>query len=164
MQILCFFFFFLSKGSSNVWLFHLAVLFRFYHLLVVVHFIWTNKDDDDDKLKCYCALLCSRNNAIHTVQGMTFTPGKCHNTINKYFSKLSVPCPKTPTVTFTSVFVLIMRTSLFVNVRTSSLINTIHQVIYYVVRCNGRQWLAWILNCLFLSLLYCSFSKFVYFV
>jgi len=41
--------------------------------------------------------------------------------------------PKTPTVIFTSVLVLIMRTSLVVNVRTSSLINSVHQIIYYVV-------------------------------
>ena len=52
----------------------------------------------------------------------------------KYFLQFSVPCPKTPTVTFTSVLVLILRTSLFVNVRTSSLIHSMHQIVYYVVQ------------------------------
>ena len=59
----------------------------------------------------------------------------------KYSLKFSVPCPKTPTVILTSVLVLIMRTSLFVNVRTSSLINSVHQIIYYVVRyMAGSDW------------------------
>jgi len=31
------------------------------------------------------------------------------------------------------VLVLILRTGLFVNVRTSSLVNSVHQIIYYVV-------------------------------
>jgi len=33
-----------------------------------------------------------------------------------------------------TVRILIMRSSLFVNVGTSSLINSVHQIIYYVVR------------------------------
>ena len=42
MQILCFFFF-LFKGSSKCGFFHLAVLFRFYHLLVVVHHVFLSE-------------------------------------------------------------------------------------------------------------------------
>ena len=74
--------------------------------------------------------------------------------------QFSMPCPKTPTVIFTSVLVLIQRTSLFVNVRTSSLINSVHQIIYYVV----DTWQAVTdvnlkLSFLFLSIL-CSFILF----
>jgi len=81
----------------------------------------------------------------------------------KYSLKFLVPCPKTPAAIFTSVLVLILRTSLIVNVRTSSLINSVHQIIYRVVWLwYGRQWLTWILNCLFFTFVHyvrlvCSF-------
>ena len=35
MQILCFFLFFYSRAAVSVVFFHLAVLFRFYHVLFV---------------------------------------------------------------------------------------------------------------------------------
>ena len=105
----------------------------------------------------------------------------------KYSLKFSVPCWKTPTDLFTSVLVLIMRISLFLNVRTSSLINSVHQISFHfhffalcclfkrwIKLCDnllccaiyGRQWLAWILNYLFFSLVYyvrfvCSFILFI---
>jgi len=39
----CVFFLFLSKGSSKCGFFHLAVLFRFYHLLFALHHVFLSK-------------------------------------------------------------------------------------------------------------------------
>jgi len=44
----------------------------------------------------------------------------------KFFGYYSVPCLKTLIVIFMCVLVLIMRTSLFVNIRTSSLVKSAH--------------------------------------
>ena len=54
-------------------------------------------------------------------------------TMNKILFKVFGATSKDSCRYIYECLVLIMRTSLFVNVRTSSLVNSVHQIIYYVV-------------------------------